>query len=74
MRKIILVTLIALLNFTTCAASDEDELNTAEIRLMCAVCSLGAYSGDESFLLRSMLASRGWTIEKLSKKNALADA
>ena len=74
MRKIILVTLIALLNFTTCAASDEDELNTAEIRLMCAVCSLGAYSGDESFLLRSMLASRGWTIEKLSKKNALDDA
>lgn len=72
MRKILLATLIALLNFTTCAASDK--LDAAEIRLTCAVCSLGAYSGDESFLLRSMLASRGWTIEKLSKKNSLADA
>ena len=72
MRKILLATLIALLNFTTCAASDK--LDAAEIRLACAVCSLGAYSGDESFLLRSMLASRGWTIEKLSKKNSLADA
>lgn len=73
MRKIILATLIALLNFTTCAAADEDELNAAEIRLTCAVCSLGAYSGDESFLFRSMLTSRGWNIEKLSKKHSRAD-
>lgn len=74
MRKIFLIALIFLLNCTTCAASDEDKLNAAEIRLTCAVCSLGAYSGDESYLLRSMLANRGWTIEKLSKKNSLADA
>lgn len=73
MRKIFLAAIIFLLNFGTCAAQD-DELDAAEIRLVCAVCSLGAYSGDESFLLRSMLAARGWQIEKLSKKNSLADA
>ena len=72
MRKIILIALIALLNFGTCAAADK--LDAAEIRLTCAICSLGAYSGDESYLLRSMLSTRGWTIEKLSKKNSLADA
>ena len=72
MRKIFLAAIIFLLNFGTCAA--QSELDAAEIRLTCAVCSLGAYSGDESFLLRSMLNSRGWQIEKLSKKNNLADA
>ena len=70
--------IIFLLSFGTCAAQDNQdnqaELDAAEIRLTCAVCSLGAYSGDESFLLRSMLAARGWQIEKLSKKNNLADA
>ena len=72
MRKILLIALIVLINCTTCAA--QDKLDAAEIRLTCAVCSLGAYSGDESYLLRSMLAARGWTIEKLSKRNSLADA
>ncbi len=72
MKKIFLATIIFLLSFGTCAA--EKNLDAAEIRLTCAVCSLGAYSGDESLLLRSMLTSRGWQIEKLSKKNNLADA
>lgn len=73
MRKIFLAAIIFLLSFGTCAAAEKN-LDAAEIRLACAVCSLGAYSGDESFLLRSMLAARGWQIEKLSKKNNLADA
>ena len=71
MRKIFLVALIFLLNVSTCAAS---ELEDAELRLVCAVCSMGAYSDDESYLMRSMLTSRGWQIEKISKKNNLADA
>ena len=73
MRKLFLAAIIFLLNFGTCAAAEKN-LEAAEIRLTCAVCSLGAYSGDESFLLRSMLAARGWQIEKLSKKTNLADA
>ena len=73
MRKIFLTAIIFLLSFGTCAAAEKN-LDAAEIRLACAVCSLGAYSDDESFFLRSMLASRGWQIEKLSKKNNLADA
>ena len=71
MKKIFLVALIFLLNVATCAAS---ELDDAEIRLTCAICSMGAYSDDESYLMRSMLTSRGWQIEKLSRKNNLADA
>ena len=71
MKKIFLVALIFLLNVATCAAS---ELDDAEIRLTCAICSMGAYSDDESYLMRSMLTSRGWQIEKISKKNNLADA
>ena len=71
MRKIFLAALIFLLNVSTCAASD---LEDAELRFVCAVCSMGAYSDDESYLMRSMLTSRGWQIEKISKKNNLADA
>ena len=51
-----------------------DELDATEIRLACAICSMGAYSDDESYLMRSMLNERGWTIEKISRKNNRADA
>ena len=64
--------LLFALTLTTCA--EATELDEAEIRLVCAVCSMGAYSDDESYLMRSMLTSRGWQIEKLSQKNNLADA
>ena len=59
------------LTLTTCA--EASELEDSEIRLVCAICSMGAYSDDESYLMRSMLSSRGWQIEKLSRKNNLAD-
>ena len=62
-----------LLTLSHCAEANE-ELDAAEIRLVCAVCSMGAYSSDESYLMRSMLTSRGWEIEKLSQKNNRADA
>ena len=46
MIKIFLFVLILLLNCSTCAA---EELDDAEIRLICAICSMGAYSDDESY-------------------------
>lgn len=72
MIKKFLLALICLMNFSTCAASDD--LDAAELRLACAICSMGAYSDDESYLMRSMLNERGWTIEKIAQKNNRADA
>ncbi len=71
--KKFLAALIFFLTLTNSAAANE-ELDAAEIRLACAICSMGAYSDDESYLMRSMLTSRGWQIEKISQKNNLADA
>lgn len=65
MKKFLLA-LIFLLNCSTCAA---EELDAAEIRLICATCSMGAYSDDNSFFTRSMLTARGWQIEKFAQKN-----
>ena len=70
--KKFLAALIFLLNVSTCTAATE--LDAAEIRFICAVCSMGAYSDDESYLMRSMLNERGWQIEKISQKNNRADA
>ena len=74
MIKKILIVLIILLNVSTCAAANDNELDATEIRLACAICSMGAYSDDESYLMRSTLNERGWTIEKISQKNNRADA
>lgn len=61
---------VALMN----SAAASNELDATELRLVCAICSMGAYSNDESYLMRSMLNERGWTIEKISQKNNRADA
>ncbi|MBQ4495051.1 MAG: hypothetical protein II968_04720, partial [Selenomonadaceae bacterium] len=61
---------VALMN----SATASDELDPTELRLVCAICSMGAYSADESYLMRSMLNERGWTIEKISQKTNRADA
>lgn len=68
--------LAALLFMMTAAnfSAEAGELDAAEIRLVCAVCSMGAYSADESYLMRSMLTARGWQIEKISRKTNRADA
>ena len=60
---------VALMN----SAAASDELDATELRLVCAICSMGAYSDDESYLMRSMLSERGWTIEKISQKNNKAN-
>ena len=65
--------IIFFLTLTNSAAAS-DELDAAEIRLACAICSMGASSDDENYLTRSMLNERGWTIEKISRKNNPADA
>ena len=70
--RVIFFTAVILLAPPCAAASDE--LDAAEIRLACAICSMGAYSADESYIMRSALTARGWQIEKLSRKNNLADA
>lgn len=61
----------AMINFSPVEA---DDVAAAEIRLTCAMCSLGAYSGDESYLMRSMLNARGWTIEKIFNQTRRAEA
>ena len=65
--KIFLIALVFMLTLTNAALAN-DELDASEIRLICAICSMGAYSDDESYLMRSMLNERGWTIEKISRK------
>ena len=67
-----IIFLVALAEFSVAAASAE--LDAAEIRLVCAICSMGAYSDNESYLMRSMLNERGWRIERIAKKNNRADA
>ena len=67
-----IIFLAALAKFSVAAA--DAELDAAEIRLVCAICSMGAYSDDESYLMRSMLNERGWLIERIAKKNNRADA
>lgn len=64
----------AMILFMTPCAEANDDLAAAEVRLACAMCSMGAYSDEESYLMRSVLTARGWQIEKLSLKNNLADA
>ena len=73
MMKKFLAAIIFFLTLMNSAAAS-DELDATEIRLACAICSMGAYSDDESYLMRSMLNERGWTIEKISRKNNRADA
>ena len=78
MRKIFLTAVILGVMLTTCAvaaaAKKIPDLNEAEIHLVCATCSMGAYSDDAGITLRSMLTARGWKIETLSRKNKRADA
>ena len=64
----------AVLLWLTPCAEASDDLDAAELRLACAICSMGAYSDDESYLIRSMLTARGWQIEKVSQRNNRADA
>lgn len=68
----------ALIFFVTCtifsATSAANDLDSADIRLVCAICSMGAYSDYESYLMRSMLTARGWQIEKFVQKTSRADA
>lgn len=67
MIKKILVALIFFLTMSHAQAAAS--LEEAEIRLVCAICSMSAYSDDESYLIRSMLTERNWTIEKISRKS-----
>ena len=74
MMKKILIALMILLATTTCHAKSVEDLDAAQVRLVCAICSMGAYSDAESNFLRSTLTARGWQIETLSQKTNRADA
>lgn len=73
MMKKFLAIIIFLLTLTNYAEASE-ELEKAEFRLVCAICSMGAYSDKDSHLMRSTLMERGWRIEMLSQKNNRANA
>lgn len=72
MKKFLAVLLLAL-SIMTCAEASK-ELDEAELRMICAICSMGAYSGEDSNLMRSMVTERGWQVETLSQKNNRANA
>ena len=74
MMKKFLIALMILLATTTCHAKSVEDLDAAQVRLVCAICSMGAYSDAESNFLRSTLTARGWQIETLSQKTNRADA
>ena len=73
MIKKFLAVMIFLLSLTNCAAASS-ELEETEIRMICAICSMGAYSDEDSHLMNSMVTERGWKIETLSHKNNRANA
>ncbi len=74
MMKKFFFALMILFATTTCHAKEVDDLDAAELRLACAICSMGAYSDAESNFLRTTLITRGWQIETLSQKTNRADA
>lgn len=74
MKKFLAVLLLVLMMATTCAASPNAELEAAELRLVCAICSMGAYSDKNSQLMTTIVTERGWQIETLSQKNNRANA
>ena len=77
MKKFLLTltcALMFLMTLTTCAAAASSELKETEMRMICAICAMGAYSGKDSNLMRSMITERGWQIETLSQKNNRANA
>lgn len=69
-----LIIFSATTNFAKAAAATTDNFDDAEMRFICAICSLGAYDDEESLLMRSMLYARGWTIEKISNQTNRAYA
>ena len=73
MRKIFLAALMFVLALMNSAAASS-ELDASELRLVCAICSMGAYDADESYLMRSVLSERGWVIEKISHTTNRAEA
>ena len=71
MRKIIL-TFILLIIFSSVVNAADKNFETEEMRLMCALSSLAAYSDDQGYLARQILISRGWTVYNLTdKKNSV---
>lgn len=64
---------IIVLSIATCAEAS-NELEETELRMVCAICSMGAYSSEDSHLMRSMVTERGWQIETLSQKTNRANA
>ena len=74
MKKILASMIIPLIICAAASANQlkETDFESREIELICALSSLAAYGSDESFLVRSNLSSRGWTIEPIkSKKNGV---
>ena len=69
MRKIFL-TIMCLIIFSAVTFAEkvqpENDFETREIQLICALSSIAAYSNNESFLVRSNLSSRGWKVNPVT--------
>ena len=50
------------------------ELNTAELRLVCALSSMASYEDDNGVLVRDMLKNYGWSIETINDETSKANA
>ena len=64
MRRIFLL-LLSLIFFSSVANAAESNLETERVRLICALSSLAAYSGDEGTVAKNFLERRGWEITDL---------
>ena len=65
MRKIFL-TLIWLIIFSSAVNAAEKNFETEEMRLVCTLGSLAAYSDDEGYTARQILNSHGWAVGNLT--------
>lgn len=65
MVKIFLL-MLSLLLFESTASAAEADFETARMRLICALSSAAAYSGDTGDTVKNFLEGRGWKIDRLA--------
>ena len=75
MKKILIAFLILILffNFQKVEAEENFNFKSEQIDLICALSSMAAYGGEENFLMRNILSSRGWNIFGLTTRNNRAN-
>ena len=74
MKKFLIALIIFIFSANVACAEKNLDFEDAQMRLICALCSLSSYSGNESVLTREMLFSRGWRINAVEARNKRANA